>query len=332
MIRKVVRMGAVAGIVLGAFSIGGIQGVDLNSQELGKVAQAENQMETSEFVVDDQGVLVRYSGDEEEIKLPKSIKTISFGAFLDKSKIKKIVLPEGLKRIDEYAFYSCTSLEEVVIPDSVESIGRLAFGNCSSCKKVYLGKNLKEIEEFAFGICESLEKIEVSDSNLNYSGKDGILYDKDQKVLKLCPSNIKGPISIPSTVEVIGEYAFTACKKLRSVFRPNGSPLSIEDAAFYGCEALTDLDIRGGIEKIGSCAFAECKSLEKFKVGEKVKSVGSSAFMKCVALRKISFHSKETTLGHNLFVSCPQVIKVKSGGNLNVQEYVKKHSSRLVLK
>jgi len=331
MLRKVVKIGAVASLMLGTLSVGGIQGVDLNNQELSKAAQTENQMEISEFVVDDHGVLVRYDGDQEEVKLPENIKTISFGAFLDKSKIKKVVLPEGLKRIEEYAFYSCTSLEEVIIPDSVESIGRLAFGNCSSCKKIYLGKNLKEIEEFAFGICESLEKIEVSDCNLIYSSKDGILYDKDQKILKLCPSSISGSISIPRTVEVIGEYAFTACKKLRSIFRPDGKLLSIEDAAFYGCEELTDLDIMGGIEKIGSCAFAECKALEKFDVGETVKSIGSSAFMKCESLKEVSFHSKETALGHNLFVSCPQVIKVKAGENLNVQEYVKRHSSKLVL-
>ena len=73
------------------------------------------------------GILKRYTGREEAIRIPSGIHTIGKGALKGCVSLKKAVLPPGLQYIEEDAFKGCRRLEEVVIPDGVTGIGSYAF-------------------------------------------------------------------------------------------------------------------------------------------------------------------------------------------------------------
>ena len=72
-------------------------------------------------------------------------------------------------------------------------------------------------------------------------------------------------VSIPDTVEIIGEGAFGGCKNLESITFPPSLKL-IDEAAFFGCEKLSNVEIPAGLQRIETRAFAECSSLEDIDI------------------------------------------------------------------
>jgi hypothetical protein len=72
-------------------------------------------------------------------------------------------------------------------------------------------------------------------------------------------------VSIPDTVEIIGEGAFGGCKNLERITLPPSLKL-IDEAAFFGCEKLSSVDIPAGLQRIEARAFAECTSLEDINI------------------------------------------------------------------
>lgn len=73
-----------------------------------------------------------------------------------------------------------------------------------------------------------------------------------------------GGVSIPSSVQFIGESAFENCSYLLSVRIPAGVA-SIQDNAFHGCRRLGLLDVGPDVISIGESAFLGCLLLSTVK-------------------------------------------------------------------
>ena len=69
-----------------------------------------------------------------ELTLPKEIKVICMGAFMN-SGLEKIIFPEGLNTIKKNAFMN-TNLKEIVFPKSLSNIDDRAFCGCKQLEKV----------------------------------------------------------------------------------------------------------------------------------------------------------------------------------------------------
>jgi hypothetical protein len=82
------------------------------------------------------------------------------------------------------------------------------------------------------------------------------------------------------------EGAFYMCTSLRRVMKMNGV-IEIEDHAFYGCNALSELEF-DKLEIIGEGAFAICKSLRSINLPS-TRRVGDSAFYGCNAITDAVF-------------------------------------------
>lgn len=135
----------------------------------------------------------------------KSVVGIGTEAFMDKSKIQKIIIPDGVKSIGNFAFSGCYVLSDVTIPDSVTSIGNNAFVSCFKLTDIKIPNKLNTIGEYAFAYCTGIESI-----------------------------------TIPQSVTSIGGGAFYYCSKLTSVTFENADGWKL--VPIYGSSKATPLD------------------------------------------------------------------------------------------
>ena len=137
-----------------------------------------------------------------------------------------IVIPEGVSSISEGAFQGNEEIERVVLPKTLLKIGNASFSSCHNLSEIKLNKGLRDIGWDAFKgtglswvkIPDSVVKIgysafsceiEVGSRNINYCTNDGVLYSHDERKLVIYPEYKENEeFEVPSTVEVIGSYAF----------------------------------------------------------------------------------------------------------------------------
>ena len=79
---------------------------------------------------------------------------------------------------------------------------------------------------------------------------------------------------------------------------------SIGDAAFSMCFSLESVDIKPGVKTIGEAAFV-ATSLKTVKIPESVESVGNSAFSLCDSLKTVIISKSVKTIGTEAFADSP---------------------------
>lgn len=109
-------------------------------------------------------------------------------------------------------------------------------------------------------------------------------------------------VSIPSTVEEIGAYAFYNCKKLYSVAIGTGVK-TIGKSAFSGCAELTSVNIRS-TEYLGDMAFYGCEKLDWFSCGDSLKHIGTRALWGAKKLSYLKLSPTLETIGDYAFANC----------------------------
>ncbi len=208
------------------------------------------------------------------VTLPKSIKHID-GAFTDCSKLTSIKIPSGVTSIGDNTFDNCSSLKSITIPKNVKSIGNYAFRGCTSLRSVTIPKKVTSIGDYAFYDCKNLAKVTIPDS-VTSIGVDAFYNTKIVNGQK-------------DDLIYIGKWIVGCNNKdtLKKVLA-NQTTIGIADAAFYGCDKLTSVNI-AGIKYIGRRAFQNCSSLDTIIIkGEpagndsfykaQLKSIGDNAF------------------------------------------------------
>jgi|CZKV01.1.fsa_nt_gi prepilin-type processing-associated H-X9-DG protein len=246
------------------------------------------------------------------------------------------MIPNSVTSIGKGAFEACWRLASVTIPDSVTVMGDSAFGDDLALTNVTIGDSLTNIGVGAFGNCESLALITVDTNNPVYSSVNGVLFDKHQITLILCPEGIFGSYTIPDTVTSISDYAFDRTG-LASITIPNSvtnighytfgeslsltnvtipnSVTSIEDAAFDYCFSLTSVTIPDSVVSIGDDAFFECSRLSSVTIPDSVTSIGDWAFLYC-GLTNVTIGDGVTNIGIATFYECEGLTSVTIGNSV----------------
>ena len=94
-------------------------------------------------------------------------------------------------------------------------------------------------------------------------------------------------ITIPASVTIIGDDAFSYCENLTTVTFEQGSQLiSMGDYTFYLCEKLTTVTLEhcSQLISIGAFDFCGCSNITGIIITEKVTSIGDGAFSYCAEL------------------------------------------------
>lgn len=130
-----------------------------------------------------------------EVKLPKSLEFIGFGAFDECENLKHIELPEGFKQLYSSVFYD-SGLESISLPSTLNQIGKYVFSKCYYLKEIDMPGGVRDILEGAFWGCTNLEKVVFGEG----------IRSIQPKVFSGC-KNLK-EIHLPSTLHSISPDAF----------------------------------------------------------------------------------------------------------------------------
>lgn len=249
----------------------------LETAELGIETHVESgTADENGFVIDENGVLTKYTGDAENVVIPDNVTRVAYHAFNGCYKVKSIYIPKSVREVDGTAFATDVS-----------------YGT--------FGKN--------YG---SLENLEVAPDNPYFSSEDGVLYDKNKEKLICCPGARTGSFVVPAGVNTIGSGAFEGCR-LTSIEIPAGVT-HIEDTYFCRCSyELTELkvdagnrnystedgilydkdkktlltcpggkvgniEIPAGVTNIAGFSFTSCHELRNIRIPSSVTSIGDAAF------------------------------------------------------
>ena len=172
------------------------------------------------------------------------------------------------------------------------------------------------------------EKLTI-ESNIN--GKTVSLIEKAAFVN--C-KNLK-TISIPASIQKIGDRAFSGCRKLTNISIPNDEIL-IGNNTFKGCpietasvptslilyipkQKLKTLIITGGTA-IDSNALYDCDRLTSVTIPDSVTSIGDSAFEGCSRLTSVTIGKKVSYIGESAFKECCRLVEVINNSDLNIKK------------
>ena len=217
---------------------------------------------------------------------------------------KYTVTSESEKQVSVAAANPSTLSGEVTIPATVTNDGVVytvtsladsGFFSCSNLTGLNLPETITSVEQYAFSRSAAFVSINVSEENKYYCSEDGVLFNKDKTELVQYPAGRIGEYTVPSSVQVIEEYAFLYSRlskvtlqeglrvikgraflnsNLTEIILPESLSL-IGEYAFQLCSNLVAINILAGVEEIGHLAFGQCKSLLDINVAEENKHYSS---------------------------------------------------------
>lgn len=213
-----------------------------------------------------------------------TVTSIPSSAFSDRWGLEKIILPKKLEAIGNHAF-SGTGLKEIELPESLTTLDYNAFSYCASLSSVKIPGKVERISPYSFYKCSNLQKVELAEG-----------------------------------IKFIDNQAFYYCDHLQSINFPS-TLTSIGYEAFRETD-LSEVNIPGSVENLGSNAFYRNKNLKKLTFGEGLVNIEGTAFSECVSIDSIVCPSTLRTIGDATFSGCKNLKQISlNEGLVSINSY-----------
>ena len=125
-------------------------------------------------------------------------------------------------------------------------------------------------------------------------------------------------VTIPDTVEVVGESAFENNQKVQFVVIPK-SVKRLDAYVFWGCNNLEEVVLGKGLTAVDEYSFAGCTGLKQITIPENIQSIDAQAFAGCVNLTDIYISGTVTGIAEDAFLNCDNVTIHADEGSVAAQ-------------
>jgi len=190
----------------------------------------------------------------------------------ENTKLKNITLSNNVRTISKHAFEGCTNLQTINFNENLLTIGESAFSGCTSLGYIEFKSGLKTIGNSAFYNCKKL----------TFSNLPNNLWEIYDYAFQNC-SSISGTLTIVSSINSIGAYAFSGCTSISSI----------------------DFGNNTNIGTLNNGIFSECTKLEFFYAqSSKISVLGQNIFNNCKKLHSIHLPSTLESMEYNTLQWC----------------------------
>lgn len=193
------------------------------------------------------------------------------------------------------------------IPDFVTDLGMGAINGCNGLKSITIPKSITNIGKDNFELCEQLTEMIVDPANPMFDSRENcnaIIVTATDTLVHGCNGS-----TIPDSIEVIADYAFSQRRNLSSISIPD-SVVYIGEFAFLCCFSLESDILLQGIHQVTRCCFDGCSHIKRVEIGNGIKSIESSAFAGCSLLDEVVITEGPKYIGTWAFADCPNLASV----------------------
>ena len=221
-------------------------------------------------------------------------------------KVKTLVFGDGV-----------TVIGDNILDNNVTVFAR-SFDNLT---KVVIGKNVEQIgtsevstgSSGVFSFCEKLTTVEFQlPSKLKTINASSFFSAKSLQ-----------SISLPASVEEIGDEAFGQCFELKQINLKETALRKLGKRAFMSCDALTDIVLPSVIDTIGDYAFSSCSALKSVTIESGVsalQSIGKGAFFSCQVLETVPMiPAAQAEIAQGTFYCCSKLKSVQFAPNSQLE-------------
>ncbi|MBE6851735.1 MAG: hypothetical protein E7504_08450 [Ruminococcus sp.] len=168
---------------------------------------------------------------------------------------------------------------------------------------MHIPASVTEIDYGVFRSCKALETLTVAEDNPRYEMRDGMLYDKQEMILKQRLLTKKGEAIIPEGTKAIDQYAF-ADTDITHITIPEGVEV-IDESVFSNCTSLTTINLPTTLKQVKDWAFNDCEALTT------INYAGTQAMWEAV---EVETFLNDTFLSANVnFGNMEPTVKTNSG-------------------
>ena len=235
---------------------------------------------------------------------------------------------EGTASIPERFFEGCTNLLHVYVPADCE-IGDYAFLNTNLGLHILDGSTERgggnwrclmqtpsgDVNVGGYAIVDGVQVVAgaiVEGVCLDESGIAYTISGDKATVVGYFGETADGSLTVPTVfgenaaVTEIRTGAFKGLSTVKIVTLPE-SVTRIEKTAFFGCEALTAVTMRG-VTAIEQEAFAGCSRLSTVELGNALTHIRSYAFKDCTSLSELRLPASLTAINPYAFAGCTTLV------------------------
>ncbi len=125
---------------------------------------------------------------------------------------------------------------------------------------------------------------------------------------------ITNEITLPKTVKVIGDNAFSMMKGLRRINLSEGLEV-IDHEAFCGCSMITEMKLPSTVKTIGAMAFAGC-DFTSFEWPRVIPTMTVNVFLDCASLETVFIPSSVIQIQPAVFNYCKSLTRIEFEGTM----------------